>query len=296
MASAFKDQKLVFLLAAAITVIAAGVLIANVQDAGGQGVKISNETLDQITSIIIQLMVVFWIALMGYFVYRYFTSKKGGRIKGEHQAGEGQNMVPYAVLLVALWLILFVVNPSGGILFPGQQGERGATTNSTAPEPNAPLEPTRDLPLLLPLVVVFIAVASIVVVWKFMRRRDAPKVNMADQTKDEEAKAVLDAAVRSLYAGEDPRSTIIRTYQQMCLLVQAGKLDEEPYLTPREFADKAVTALGWKKAPLEDLTLLFEEARYSDHMLGSEQKERAISSFARVRDGLGGAADGGTAQ
>ncbi len=292
MASAFKDQKLVFLLAAAITLIAAGVLIANVQDANSQGVKISNETLDQITAVIIQMMVVFWIALMGYFVYRYFTSKKGGRIKGEHQAGEGKNMLPYAVVLLALWLILFVVNPSGNNLFSGQLGERGAPTNSSTPDPNAPLEPTRDLPLLLPLVVVFIALASIVVVWKFMRRRDGPKVNVADQDKDVEAKAVLDAAMKSLYAGEDPRSTIIRTYQQMCLLVQAGKLDEEPYLTPREFADKAAVVLGWKKAPLEDLTLLFEEARYSDHPLGVEQKERAISSFTRVRDGLGVVSDG----
>jgi uncharacterized membrane protein YidH (DUF202 family) len=294
MASAAKDQKFMFLVAAAITVIAAGVLIANVQEASGQGVKIGNDVFDQLTSIIIQIMAVFWIALVGYFAYRYFTTKKGGRTRGDHQSGEGHNMLPYALVLLALWLILFVVNPlDGGGIFTGpQQIGQTPQTNSTV----LPDQPLRDTQLVLPMVVVLIAIASIVVVWKFMRKKDGPQVRMADRTKDEEAKAVLDAAVRSLYAGEDPRSTIIRTYQQMCLLVQVGKLDEEPYLTPREFADRAVEALGWKRGPLEDLTLLFEEARYSDHILGGAEMERAIVSFERVREGLGGAPVGGTAQ
>ena len=203
-------------------------------------------------------------------------------------------MLPYALVLLALWLILFVVNPLGGGTMFGelQQMGRDSQTNSTV----LPDQPLRDTPLVLPMVVVFIAIASIVVVWKFMRQKDGPQVKIADRSKDEEAKTVLDAAVRSLYAGEDPRSTIIRTYQQMCLLVQVGKLDEEPYLTPREFADRAVSALGWKRSPLDALTLLFEEARYSDHVLGETEKERAIVSFERVKEGLGGAPVAGTAQ
>jgi flagellar basal body-associated protein FliL len=293
MASLFKDQKLMFLVAAAITVVATGILIANVQDSSGQGVKVSNDTLDQLTSIIIQLMVVFWVALIGYFVYKYLTTRERYRSKGERRAGEGRNMLPYAFVLLALWLILFVVSPLGGsgLFTPPEPINRNAQTNSTFPTD----QPTRDLPLAFPLIIVIIAVASIVVVWRFLRRSEAPRVNMANQAKDEEAKAVLDAAVRSLYAGEDPRSTIIRTYQRMCLLVQVGKLDDEPYLTPREFADRAVGALGWKRAPLEDLTELFEEARYSAHVLGEAEKERAIAAFERVREGLGGGPIAGTA-
>ncbi len=294
MASLSKDQRLMFLVAAAITVVAAGILIANVQDSGGQGVKVSNDTLDQLTSIIIQLMVVFWVALIGYFAYKYLTARERYRSKGEHQAGQGRNLLPYAIVLLALWLVLFVVSPvgGGGLLTPPDQEGRNALTNSTLPTE----QPTRDLPLAFPLIIVIVAIASMVVVWRFLRRGEAPRVDTANHSKDEEAKAALDAAVRSLYAGEDPRSTIIRTYQRMCLLVQAGKLEDEPYLTPREFADRAVGALGWKKAPLEDLTELFEEARYSAHALGEAEKERAIAAFERVRDGLGGAPVARTAQ
>ena len=283
-----------FLVAAAITVVIAGILIANVQGSGGQGVKVSNDTLDQLTSIIIQLMVVFWVALIGYFVYKYLTTREKYRSKGERRGGQERNLLPYAFVLLALWLILFVVSPigGGGLFNSPEQVGRSPQTNSTLPTD----QPTRDLPLAFPLIIVIIALASVVVVWRFLRRSEAPRVNVADRTKDEAAKEVLDAAVRSLYAGEDPRSTIIRTYQRMCLLVQVGKLDDEPFLTPREFADRAVGALGWKRAPLEDLTELFEEARYSTHVLGEADKERAIAAFERVREGLGGAPAAGTAQ
>lgn len=285
---------MMFLVAAAITVIAAGVLIANVQEASGQGVKIGNDVLEQLTSIVIQIMVVFWIALIGYVAYRYFTTKKGGRTKGEHKAGEGRNMLPYALVLLALWLVLFVVNPqdSGSIFGGPEQIGQTPQTNSTV----LPDQTLRETPLVLPMVVVLIAIVSILVVWKFMRQKDGPQLKMADRSRDDEAKAVLEAAVRSLYAGDDPRSTVIRTYQQMCLLVQVGKLEEEPYLTPREFIDRAVDTLGWNRAPLEVLTLLFEEARYSDHVLGNVEMERAIACFERVREGMGGATIAGTAQ
>ncbi len=284
-----------FLIVAAITVIAAGVLIANVQDASDQGVKVSNDVLDQLTTIIIQIMVVFWIALIGYFVYRYLTTRKGSRAKGQRRAGEGRNILPYAIVLLALWLILFVLNPNEGSgLINGQGGtDRSTQTNSTVLPDQQPL---RDLPLVLPMIVVFIAIISIILVWRFMRRGEGPQVKISNPSKEEEAKVVLEAAVRSLYAGEDPRSTIIRTYQQMCLLVQVGKLDEEPFLTPREFTDRAVAELGWKKEPLEELTSLFEEARYSDHFLGETEKDRAITSFERVREGLRGESVAGTAQ
>lgn len=283
-----------FLVAAVITVVAIGVVLANVQVANGQGVGVSGQTLDQLTSIIIQLMVVFWIALIGYFAYRYFANGAGKRAKGKRGTEDGRSRFPYAIALLALWLILFAVNPTGGDhLFNGWQGvDRNLQTNST----QSVGEPSRDIPLVLPALVILIAIASVVLVWRFMRRGDGPTVTIAERTTEEDARTVLGDAVGRLHAGEDPRSTIIRAYQQMCLLVQVGKLGDEPFLTPREFARQAVDKLGWERAPLEDLTLLFEEARYSDHVLGEVQKERAVASFERVREGLGGAPIGRAAQ
>jgi hypothetical protein len=294
MASPFKDRKLMFLTAAAMTIIAAGMLIANVQDANGKGVRLSNDTLDQLTSVVVQVMVVSWIALFGYFTYRYLKTRKRYRAKGERRSGEGQNILPYAFVLLALWLILFVGNPLGGngLFRPPETVDSNSQTNSTFPSEQT----AQDLPLVFPLIVVVVAVASILFVWKALRRGRGPKVDPVGRSADEEAKATLDEAVKDLYGGQDPHSTIIRTYQRMCLLVQPGKLDEEPYLTPREFAELAVQKLGWERGPLVDLTGLFEEARYSDHVLGETEKSRAVALFERVNQGLGGAPDAGTAQ
>jgi hypothetical protein len=71
-------------------------------------------------------------------------------------------------------------------------------------------------------------------------------------------------------------------------------LEEEPFLTPKEFAERAVQVLGWKEGPLVDLTLLFEEARYSDHEMGESQKERAIVSLERLKENLEVRPVGGT--
>jgi len=211
----------------------------------------------------------------------------------DFKTGKGQSLLPYAIILLVLWLIVFFLRPfePGGLL-GGQQVGRTGETNTTTLTPDSTSPST---PLVLPAVVIIIALASIVLVWRFLRQNQVA-FGTGTERRQEQAMEVLERAVKSLYAGEDPRSTIIRTYQQMCLLVQVGKMEEEPFLTPKDFAERAVKELGWKEGPLVDLTLLFEEARYSDHEMGESEKERAIVSLERLKENLEVGSDGGTDQ
>lgn len=273
-----------FLAAAIIAVITAVVLIANVSIASGQGVDIGRDVMETLTATITQIMVAFWILLIGYLVFRYLSNrKKISGTKMEVKAGHGQSLLPYAILLLALWLFVFLLRPfdPGGIL-NGQPGTDAGEDNITTPLPEAS---PQNMSMVLPLVVVLFALASIIVIWRFLRRNDTLAV-AGPESRRENAMAVLDQAVISLYAGEDPRSTVIRTYQRMCLLVQAGKIEDEAFLTPKEFAVRAAKELGWKAGPLEELTALFEEARYSRHEMGEPEKARAINSFESLRESL----------
>jgi hypothetical protein len=292
MASPFKDQKIVILAAATIAVISVVVLIANVGIASGQGVEIDKGALEELTSMVTQTMVVFWIVLIGYLGYRYLKQKRIERMRTGLKAGRGQNLLPYAIILLVLWLVVFFLRPfdPGGVL-NGQQGIGAGEGNITGPPP---VTSAQSLPLVFPLVVVLFALASFVIVWRFLRQKEAPATEAKESTR-EQAVDVIDQAVSSLYGGEDPRSTIIRTYQRMCMLVQTGKIEEEPYLTPKEFAERAVRELGWNKAPMEELTSIFEEARYSDHPMGEPEVARAIASFERLRKDLEVVPNGGTA-
>jgi hypothetical protein len=293
MAFPFKDQRLLLLAATTMAVISAVLLIANVRMASGQGVEVDKSLLDELTSVITQIMVAFWVVLIGYLGYRYLNQRRIEKLRTGLKAGRGQSLLPYAIILLVLWLVIFFLRPfdPGGIL-NGQQGTGNGEGNVTGPPP---VTTSQNLPLVLPLVVVLLAFASFVIVWRFLRQNPSPAPAVT-QGRREQAMEVIDRAVSSLYAGEDPRSTIIRTYQRMCLLVQTGKIEEEPYLTPREFADRAVSELGWSAAPLQDLTSIFEEARYSDHVMGGPQVARAIASFERLRQDLEVVPDGGTAQ
>lgn len=289
MASADRDQKWFFLIATAVTIISEMVLMANIPAYSGQNTRTSSDDLDQIVSVVIQMMTAFWIVLIGYLVYHNYISVKKGPLNIQVQAGKGRNFLAFALVLLAFWLVLLLANPLDGLGHQGTQKVVGPdTANSTAQNLG---QSTSAMPLVLPTIVVVIALASVLAIWRFMRSADGQKMTVSGRSEHEEEKAVLDDAMRNLYAGEDPRSTIIRTYQRMCLLVRDGRLDDEPLFTPREFAERAVSQLGWGREPLEDLTLLFEEARYSDHILGEEQKNRAIASFERIREGLGRSTD-----
>ena len=283
MALSAKNRRFWFLVAAVITVIIAGILVANVQRSSGRGVLIDQDILDQLTTTITQIMLAFWIVLIGYLIYRFLNSKKVAKTRMDFKTGKGQSLLPSGIVLLIILLIVFFLRPfePGGLL-GGQQGGRTVETNTTTPTPD---NITPSTPLLLPAVVMIIALASIVLVWRFLRQKEAA-IDTGTDRRQEQAMEVLERAMKSLYAGEDPRSTIIRTYQQMCLLVQVGKIDEEPFLTPKDFAVRAVKELGWKEGPLVDLTMLFEEARYSDHEMGESQKERAIVSLERLKDDL----------
>ena len=292
MIAAVKDKKLILLLAAIITILAVMVLVDGLRNENGQGGENDRNALEQISTITIQLMIAFWIILIGFLVYRFLNHIRISRSRVGLKIGPAQGILPYAVILLAMLIFLFLAKPfePDGLMTNQPEG-MGQTNTTSYPTGGS----SQIMPTMFPLVVILIALTSIVIVWRFLRQ-DPASVHAEAEPRQEQALEVLDKALVSLYAGEDPGSTIIRTYQQMCLLVQVDKLDNEPYLTPKEFAELAVRDLGWSEGPLFDLTQLFEEARYSDHLMGEPQKERAIASFNELRNALEVRENDGTAQ
>jgi hypothetical protein len=72
----------------------------------------------------------------------------------------------------------------------------------------------------------------------------------------------------------------------MCILV-AGKGIHGRTLTPGEFKVKIREELGVKGEAVDDLTSLFEEARYSHHFIGEVHRERALKSLRSFSEELG---------
>ena len=144
------------------------------------------------------------------------------------------------------------------------------------------------------LVVAAVLVAAYVVVFAvafFPKLYDVVAYEAPDvgRSKRELARAVR-AAIRDLETGGDFRAAVLRCYQSMVLLFESRGTRADPSQTAREFEADALTRLGVSRGGVDDLTSLFEEARYSVHAIGEGQRDAAIGCLTAIRTELEAAA------
>lgn len=90
-------------------------------------------------------------------------------------------------------------------------------------------------------------------------------------------------AVRDLEAGGEFRGVVLRCYKSMVLLFRAHGIRDDPSRTAREFESDALAAMGVSREGVDDLTSLFEEARYSTHEIEARQRDAAIECLNAIR-------------
>ncbi len=97
----------------------------------------------------------------------------------------------------------------------------------------------------------------------------------------------IEKAIKNLKEGKDPRTTILRCYWKTCLLLEGEGVKQDEDVTPREFKNMVLTNIRIEKKPLEDLTDLFEEARYSSHRITDIKRDRAIKDLKNIKSKVG---------
>lgn len=124
-------------------------------------------------------------------------------------------------------------------------------------------------------VVIVLALVALIVVAVVLRRRQL-----------EEAREILDDAIAELLAGNEYSGTIFLAYRRFGAFLAKHGFAEKASETPREFSAGVRKALPVGAGPMRALIGLFEEARYSDHPIGSVERDRAVESLATVRNEL----------
>lgn len=99
----------------------------------------------------------------------------------------------------------------------------------------------------------------------------------------EEARDILDEAIRDLLAGNEYAGTIFLAYRRFGAYLARHGFAEKATDTPREFALGVRKALPIGAVALRQLIGLFEEAKYSDHPIGSAERDGAVRSLGEVR-------------
>lgn len=137
-------------------------------------------------------------------------------------------------------------------------------------------------------IAILILLASIlVVVFFFIRHK---KASEESSETEEDISSTADKAISELHYrdGDDVRDVIIRNYQKMLLILEEEGVHQEISFTPRELEKIALANLALTEETIDEMTGLFEEAKYSDHPLGEEERDRAIDNFKQIREELEG--------
>jgi hypothetical protein len=97
---------------------------------------------------------------------------------------------------------------------------------------------------------------------------------------------IIRRAADRLVAGNVYSATIFRAYREMAHTLRAyGQLrrDSETF---REFEDAVRDALPIDQDSLDDFLTVLEEARYSEHDIGENEKDRAIDALRGVQNSI----------
>ncbi|NHJ49535.1 MAG: DUF4129 domain-containing protein [Asgard group archaeon] len=123
----------------------------------------------------------------------------------------------------------------------------------------------------------FIVVTVVYVAIDFFKKREAEFHELAVDAE----KRYIPSATSS-----DHRLRVIRAYHQASYdLIDHGAKSEKD-MTPGEFGDLAQNQLELTNDSLDGLTDLYEEARYSEHDISSEQSETAEEYYDQITDDI----------
>ena len=157
------------------------------------------------------------------------------------------------------------------------QPSGGADASSTGAEVVENSGSTAFYAILVMVGLLFVGVAYIMVDTLLSRRVE----KVPSQT--EELMEKIELAMRDLEEGKKVHDVIIRAYDEMCRILAKSGVKGEDSMTPREFQQAVIEQTGIRPEPVEDLTRLFEKARYSTHPIDDSERMEALRALRELK-------------
>ena len=275
---------LLTVLLAAIALSATGLLVSNIQIAeiGMEGESIQTFT-NRVAEVMTTSLYILWTAVFIYILIGLVGSRSK-KVEAAGSFGAYSWYRPLIGLLVLTVWIAFMKWSDFNLSFFGEEGgaQGGNQTDGGTVPP--PVDGGTGSGQFVYIFLAILSVSLIAVYLLYFRNREEDRLRSHLVTRGGRIEiGLVEEAMEELYRGSDFRSIIIRMYQQMCRLVMEDDRSDQRYMTPREFADLAIEKLEWPRGPVDELTSLFEEARYSSHDIDETRKDRAIRCLEDVR-------------
>lgn len=119
------------------------------------------------------------------------------------------------------------------------------------------------------------------------RRRMVSQDGSDDPAKvRDDAVSSIDESLEHLLEGGDDRAAILAAYATLLQGIAAAGHPRRPAEAPGEYLTRVLRRLDVRPEPLTDLTVLFAEARFSDHPMSAAHRRRAIEALTAARADL----------
>lgn len=245
--------------------------IGHITDQEGEGILGPAGNL--IAARIAEILFIVWVVLFVYFMVINFA-----RRRAERKEIEGEGGFNWGWPLVLLILIVFIMaikllsgdsgvvegggeaGGGGGEIIPGSGGEGGSSYVTVI------------------ITLVIVAIIALTLIWE-IRKRHCPVMDMDGR---KEVRAMVQEAMGSLEAGQDPREVIYDSYLRMCRILERRGLSDISYMTQGEFASTAVREFHLPRYQVEELTSLVAFAHTRDLrrlMFGTTRASRKYSNI-----------------
>lgn len=208
--------------------------------------------------------------------------------KGEKGFFPVYELIGALVALIILLLLMIALKNIGGFGL-SVTDDRETGFPAYPGDSNLPLPRSSAAPLGLGILgVAFFIVLLGLLMSRWLGRK--PEDEPTDDARQRAVDSIMDTIYR-LELGENLRTTILGCYADMTKLFKQRGLRYGDYVTARELERLAVDRLGLTSLSAVRLRELFEEARYSSHMLLDEYRDMALQCLNSVRDELEGLRD-----
>jgi hypothetical protein len=119
-----------------------------------------------------------------------------------------------------------------------------------------------------------------------LARRRRPEEAEDGEIVEEELAAVVSDTIDDLRREADPRRAVIAAYARMERVLARHGHPRHPSEAPFEYLARILLRLRVGVSAVNELTELFERAKFSTHEIDQLMKERAIAALVSVRDDL----------
>ncbi len=143
--------------------------------------------------------------------------------------------------------------------------------------------------LLILLILVIFAGTSLAVISSTRRRNISLAGGFEEGTVEDQRKQVatiLEQTVLDLRGGGEYRETVLECYRKISELLEAWSKIDGRLLTAREFEAALSDRLKFKSPYLTQITMIFEDARYSTHEISEREADLAINCLTQLSTAL----------